>query len=152
MNWLPWAPLGAAMLHIFEEFVYPGGFPAWYRNYRSDPSRITARFLFVVNAALLVACGNIALLGSLTLGVAYWLMIAAVMCSNGCWHVWASYKSRGYSPGVATGVIIYVPLAVYGYSHFVRSGAASIGMALVAGGVGGSYHIWSALFHGRSRT
>ena len=31
-------------------------------------------------------------------------------------------------------------------------GEFGIGMALVAGGVGGSYHIWSALFHGRSRT
>jgi hypothetical protein len=79
-------------------------------------------------------------------------VIAAVMCSNGCWHLWASYKSHSYSPGVGTGMMIYVPLAVYGYSQFVRSGVASIGMALVAGAIGGSYHLWSALFHTRSRT
>ena len=151
MDWLPWAPLGAAILHMFEEFVYPGGFPAWYRRYRADPSRITTRFLILINGALLVACINIALLGRTTMGVAYWLLIMAVMCSNGCWHLWASYKSRGYSPGVGTGVIVYVPLAVYGYGHFVRTGASSIGMALVAGIVGCSYHLWSALFHKRSQ-
>jgi hypothetical protein len=132
---------------MFEEFLYPGGFPAWYRSYRADPSRITTRFLILINAALLIACCNIALLGRTTLGVAYWLMISAVMCSNGCWHLWASYKSHGYSPGVGTGIFIYVPLAVYGYGQFVHSGAASAGMAVVAGIIGGSYHLWSALFH-----
>jgi hypothetical protein len=136
---------------MFEEFVYPGGFPAWYRRYRADPSRITTRFLIVINVALLIACCNIGLLGRTTIGVAYWLVIAAVMCSNGCWHLWASYKSHSYSPGVGTGMMIYVPLAVYGYSQFVRSGVASIGMALVAGAIGGSYHLWSALFHAGSR-
>jgi hypothetical protein len=30
-DWLPWAPLGAGLLHISEEFVLPGGFAAWYR-------------------------------------------------------------------------------------------------------------------------
>jgi hypothetical protein len=151
MDWLPWAPLGAASLHICEEFVYPGGFAAWYRRYRVDASRITKRFLVIINAALLVMCCNVALLGRTEVGVAYWLLIAAVMCSNGCWHAWASYKSRGYSPGVVTGVMICMPLAVYGYGQFVRSGAASIGTALIAGMVGGSYPLWSALFHRGSR-
>jgi Protein of unknown function with HXXEE motif len=84
----------------------------------------------------------IGLLGRTTVGVAYCLMITAVMCANGFWHLWGSYKSRGYSPGVGTGVIGYVPLAVYGYAKFVRSGAAAIGIALVAGIIGGSYHLW----------
>ena len=63
-DWLPWAPLGAVILHIFEEFVYPGGFVAWYRRYRADASRITTRFLVIINAALLIACWDIAILGS----------------------------------------------------------------------------------------
>jgi len=150
-DWLPWAPLGAASVHIFEEFVYPGGFTAWYRRYRVDASRITPRFLIIVNAALLVACGNVALLGRLSFGVAYWLLIAAVMCSNGAWHAWASYKSREYSPGLITGVIVYIPLAVFGYAQFLKSGAASIATALIAAAIGGSYHLWSALYHKTSQ-
>ena len=63
MNLIAWVPLMAATLHIAEEFVLPGGFPGWYRAYRTDPSRITPRFLFIVNAALLNACLNIGILG-----------------------------------------------------------------------------------------
>jgi hypothetical protein len=40
-------------------------------------------------------------------------MMSAVLCSNGIWHAWASYKSHSYSPGVVTGMLIYAPLAVY---------------------------------------
>jgi hypothetical protein len=77
MNLIAWLPLMAATLHIAEEFVLPGGFPGWYRAYRTDPSRITPRFLFIVNAALLIACLNIGLLGREPLGIVYWLTISA---------------------------------------------------------------------------
>lgn len=148
MDWLPWAPLVAASLHMSEEFLVPGGFLGWYRGYRADPSRISRRFLVIVNAALLVVCCNIALLGRTPLGIAYWLTISALLCSNGIWHAWASYKSHTYSPGVVTGVAVYVPLAIFGYSQFVRSGAVSIGIAALACVVGGSYQFWSAAYHG----
>jgi hypothetical protein len=148
MDWLPWAPLVAASLHMSEEFLIPGGFFAWYRGYRKDPSRINRRFLVVVNALLLVMCCDIALLGRTPLGIAYWLGISALLCSNGIWHAWASYRSRSYSPGVVTGVAVYVPLAVFGYIHFLRSGAASPGVAAVACAIGGSYQFWSAAYHG----
>ena len=63
MDSLPWAPLAPASLHISEEFVIPGGFPAWYRRFRPNPSRITTRMLVIVNVALLIACAKVALLG-----------------------------------------------------------------------------------------
>lgn len=147
MNWLPWAPLAAAILHMSEEFIYPGRFAEWYRRYRANASRITSRFLVIINALLLIACVDVGILGRTTAGAVYWLIIAALLCSNGIWHAWASCKSRSYSPGVVTGVTIYVPLALYGYGHFLRSGAVSIGTALVAVIAGGSYHFWSALYH-----
>jgi hypothetical protein len=147
MDWLMWAPLISPCLHISEEFGFPGGFPAWYRKYRSDPSRINRRFLVIVNGALLAACCNIGFLGRTWLGIAYWLVIVALLCSNGCWHAWASHQSHTYSPGVVTGVAVYVPLAVYGYIHYVHFGAVSIATAAVAGVIGGSYQLWSAAYH-----
>ena len=111
MDWLPWATLAAASLHISEEFVIPGGFRAWYTRYRPNSSRITTRMLVIVNVALLIACTNVALLGRLPLGIAYWMMMSAVLCSNGIWHAWANYKSHAYSLGVVTGVLIYAPPA-----------------------------------------
>jgi len=130
-----------------EEFVFPGGFAAWYRQYRGNASRITRRFLFIINAALLIVCCDIGLLGRTTWGSAYWLLISALLCSNGCWHAWASYKQRAYSPGTITGLAVYVPLAVYGYIEFLHSGAASLRTALIAGLIGSSYQFWSAAFH-----
>ena len=148
-DWLPWMPLVAALLHMTEEFVYPGGFPAWYKRYRIDASRITPRFLLIVNGALLVACVNLALLGRTPPGAVYWLIIATVLASNGIWHAWACYKSHGYSPGVISGVLIYVPMTVYGVREFLRSGVISIRTAEISGVVGGSYHLRSALYHRR---
>ena len=81
MNLIAWVPLMAATLHIAEEFVFRGGFPGWYCAYRTEPSRITPRFLFIVNAALLIACLNIGLLGREPLGIVYWLTISAVLAA-----------------------------------------------------------------------
>jgi hypothetical protein len=151
VDWLIWAPLLAASVHITEEFFLPGGFQEWYRRYRPDPSRITRRFLVIVNAVLLAACLNIGFLGRTPIGYFYWLAIAALLGANGTWHAWASYKSHSYSPGVVTGIAVYVPLVVYGYVQFVGSGAVSIGIAAIAFAIGASYQIWSALYHGRGR-
>ena len=147
MDWLMWALLAAASIHICEEFVVPGGFVAWYRRYRPDPSRITTRFLVIINAALLVGCWNVGAIGRNAIGIPYWLLMSAVLCSNGIWHAWASYKTHSYSPGVVTGVLIYAPLAVYGYSQFLLSGAISIWAAAIACLIGGAYQFLSAMYH-----
>ena len=119
---------------------------ACYRRYRVHASRITTRFLMIVNGALLIACCAIAIRGRRGAGVPYWLTIAALSCSNGCWHAWASFKSREYSPGVITGIAIDIAAAIYGYNHFLLSRAASA-TTLLAAIIGGSYHFWSAVFH-----
>jgi len=139
-QWLLWAPLAVAVLHIFEEFVWPGGFMNWYRRYRgTSAGSITPRFLLIVNVILLAV------------GVAYWIAVSAILASNGLWHLWAAVRGRGYSPGMVTGLVLYVPLAIYGCIHFLRSGSVSIGSAVVALLIGGSYPFWSAMFHARGR-
>src|SRR5579872_2241730 len=149
MDWLPWAPLAAAVIHISEEFLLPGGFAAWYRRYSPDSSRITRRMLIIVNGILLAVCVNIGMLGRTPLGMAYWLAISALLASNRLWHAWATLRSHTYSPGIVTGIAIYVPLAVWGCTTFVGSGAVSPAIAVLAALIGASYQIWSALYHGR---
>jgi hypothetical protein len=34
VSWIGWAPPGATVLQIGEEFVHPGGFASWDRAYR----------------------------------------------------------------------------------------------------------------------
>jgi len=147
MDWLGWAPLAAASCHIFEEFAWPGGFPEWYRRYRPNASRITPRMLIIVNAALVAACVNYALVAQTTSGAICLLGLSALLCSNGLLHVWASVKTHTVSPGVVTGVLLYIPLMIVESSFYLRSGRAPLWAGALAALVGGSYHVWSALYH-----
>ena len=46
-------------------------------------------------------------------------------------------------------LIVYVPLAAYGYSTALRSGTISLWSALLAFVVGASYQFWDALYLNR---
>lgn len=162
MTWLWWAPLAAAALHIVEEFALPGGFAAWDRRYRPDLRKsITPRLHVIINAALLLACLQVALLsraggaGAQRFAVAAWLTISALLFSNAVFHAVGTLQTRTYSPGLVTAVLLYVPVTVYGYAHFLRNGQASLLTASVAAILGGSYHLWAGLLHkvraGRAR-
>jgi hypothetical protein len=146
-DWLAWAPLAAACCHMFEEFVWPGGFPEWYRRYRPDASRITPRMLVILNAALLAACLNYALMARTTLGAIWLLGLSALLCSNGLWHAWASVKTHTVSPGVVTGILLYVPLMIVEFNWYLRTGRVNFRAAAAAAVAGGSYQVWSALYH-----
>lgn len=147
-DWLPWLLVAAAIIHITEEFLWPGGFMKWFQRYHGPSAKtITPRFLIIVNLVLVGACVNAALSVTEPIGAAYWLAMCALVASNGLWHAWAAAKSHTYSPGMITGLFVYVPLAVYGYVHFVRSGFVSVTAAVVALAIGGSYPFWDALYH-----
>lgn len=148
MNWLFWAPLGAASVHIAEEFLYPGGFATWYRRYKPGrAASITPRFLVIINGLLLVVCYDVGALGPSPTGVALWLTVMALLAANAGWHVMGMTKTRSYSPGVATGLLLYVPLAGYGYMRFLRFGQASIATAIIACLIGASYQVWADALH-----
>jgi hypothetical protein len=153
-TWLWWAPLAAAALHIVEEFVYPGGFAEWDRAYRpAISSSITPRFHVWINAGLLLLCTQVALLRPLertpdaAIAVGAWLALAALLFSNAIFHVAGTIRTGRRSPGVVTGVALYVPMAIVGYWWFLRSGRVSPAVAVVAALVGGSYHLWAGLMH-----
>ena len=76
-----------------------------------------------------------------------------MLAANGIWHLRGVVKTRRYSPGVITGIILYLPLAVYGYIYFLSTNQATILVALIAFMIGASYQFWSNIFHRfRSRT
>lgn len=151
-RWLGWAPLAAACAHIFEEFAWPGGFMVWYREYRGPAaSRITPRFLMLINTALLIGCWDAAAATDTPVTRAFWLAMCAVLGANGCWHLWAAARTHRYSPGVITGVLLYIPLAAYGFATYIGSGRVSVGTAAASAIAGASYPIWSAAFHASGR-
>jgi hypothetical protein len=165
MTWLWWGPLVAAALHIVEEFLWPGGFAEWDRAYRPEiKESITPRLHLVVNAALLALCftlgiagqpGGVLAIGGTrlrsvfppTLAVPAWIGIASLLASNAVFHVVGTIRTRKISPGVRTGVLLYIPLALFGAWHFLRTGQVSAAVAAIAILAGGSYHLWAALLH-----
>jgi hypothetical protein len=147
---LSWWPLLASVLHIMEEFVFPGGFPAWDRTYRPEiRTSITPRFHLVVNGLLILICTAIGLMGASPRGVAAWLTLASLLASNAIFHLVGTIQTKSYSPGIVTGVALYIPMACYGYLHFLRAHQASAGTAITALVIGGSYHFWSSRIHSR---
>ena len=145
-----WYPLVAVALHLVEEFVWPGGFPDWYRLYRPERAvSVTTRLLVIVNAVLVAIALLPPLLGATARGLAFWLVVAAIGVANTAFHLWATISRNRYSPGLVTGVLCYIPLGIAGYLVLVRSGAVSTGTTIEAILIGIGYHIWSAWNHRR---
>ena len=167
MTWLWWSPAIAVVLHITEEFVWPGGFAQWDRDFRPRfRNSITPGLHIVVNSLLVVLCISVALAGmgkpgGTVAGVYFrnaippayaahgWIALAALLFSNAAFHLLGTYATRRYSPGVVTGALLYVPLGLFGVWHFVAQGEVSAGSAVVAAVLGGSYHLWARVFHSR---
>ena len=148
MNWIFWAPLIAASLHIFEEFVFPGHFSEWYKKYKPAIKKsITTRFLIFINVGLLIICYDISAFGPSELGVATWLGVMAMLAANEVWHLRGVLKTRSYSPGIITGILLYIPLAVYGYVLFLSTNQIAISLALLAFLIGASFQLWPNIFH-----
>ena len=124
MTWIWQAPLTAAVLHIAEEFVFPGGFAEWDRRYRSKIGRsITRRFHIFINAGLLALCLEVALTGMAGVHVnssvphqfapALWLAVAALLFSNAIFHLAGTLSTGDISPGLWTGIFLCAPLFLY---------------------------------------
>ena len=152
MDWLYAAPMAASCLHITEEFFFPGGFAAWDRRYRPQfANSITSRLHITMNVLLLVLCYDVWAVRHRSFGPLLWMTVAALVFTNALWHLRGAWKTRGYSPGMATGTLLYIPMTIYGYAHLVRSHAAPPLTALLGFAIGSSYLLISPLMH-RIRT
>lgn len=131
MCWIFWTILGAAALHVVEEYFFPGGFMEAVRGFQPKYARfITTPFALIINGLFLILC----LAGALLSGIAptFSLSVAAVVGLNGLIHIGAAVRSRGYAPGVVTGVVLYLPLAAYAFVLADRSGNLRSGSGLTA--------------------
>jgi hypothetical protein len=149
---LAWSLTVAVLIHIFEEFAFPGGFKAWWCAYYPEiASSLTDRFLVVINVVLVLFSATVALAAQAPRGngVAAWRTLAALLAGNTVFHIWGAIQTRRYSPGMLSGIALYIPLAVYGYRYFLRSGRASVGTALIAAVLGSSYYFISMANHRR---
>ena len=121
MDWVFWAFVGAAVIHIVEEYKYPGGFLDFVKcfNPRFGPS-VTVNLAVILNSLFLLLCiaGAVAASKSPTFS----LSIASLLFFNALMHIIGAIRARGYAPGVISGILLYLPLSLYAYYLFISSG------------------------------
>jgi hypothetical protein len=103
--------LAAAVLHLIEEYVYPGGFLRWVQSAvgfapnAAEAVVINALFVGLVATPLFSA------------GPVLSLSVPALLLTNGAMHVIGTIATKRYSPGVITSVLLFFPLGVYAISR-----------------------------------
>jgi hypothetical protein len=135
VNWVFWAFVGAAAIHVVEEYKYPGGFIELMR--RLNPMwapLVTVKFAAIINALFLLLCVVGALMASKVL--LFSLSVAGLLFVNTLSHIMGAVRVKGYAPGVVSAVLLYLPLSSYAYYHFVSSGQLSVQGGIVSGLLG----------------
>lgn len=113
-----WAVLAVSVIHVIEE--YAGG---WVRFVNSRPNPIghtTMGTFYLINSIFLVLCILAALLN--VLFVVFSLSITALLFVNAMIHIGGTIRFRKYNPGVATAVLLYVPLSIYVFYLYYQAG------------------------------
>jgi uncharacterized protein with HXXEE motif len=132
---LSWAVPACFGLHVIEELVWPGTFREWYHRYRPQVAGEPMSYYYKANAVYF----TLALLVPLILRLDGLLIWSALLLYNLIFtHIVGAWKTRTYSPGIVTGVGLYIPLftVTYGYllsQHIV--GAWHVLACLVIGGL-----------------
>ncbi|MBN1273002.1 MAG: HXXEE domain-containing protein [Candidatus Aminicenantes bacterium] len=120
-DWIFTAVLGAAVFHIVEEYVYPGGFPEGLQNLLPRATHLfTSRFHLIVNGLFLLLCLLSIFIGTSNLVLS--LSVFSLIFVNAVLHIRGTIVTKRYYPGVVSGTLIYIPLAIYAYSMFLLSG------------------------------
>ncbi len=121
MDWVFGAFLAVSLVHMGEEYFYPGGFLDFMKrlNPRFAP-RTTPMLAVVINGLQLLLC-----IAAVVVNEKYpvfSLSIAGLLLVNSLMHLLGSIRIRGYTPGLVTSVALYLPLSVYAYSIFLSAG------------------------------
>jgi len=115
-------------LHVMEEFIFPGGFISWDNVFRPTYTDTPGSYYVKVNAipgiaTMLVALGAFDYAEKYSVfGIRGWLAFLTFMAWNAVFHIRGAIHTRRYSPGVVTGTLLFIPLAILSYIHFRNSG------------------------------
>src|ERR1700744_3577977 len=140
----------AIMLHVTEEFLYPGGFIEWYQEW--IPSRtkgIRPGYLVWINTLMIGVCVIPAALGASERGAGVWFTVAAIAAANASFHLIGVFRLKKYSRGVFTGFLLYLPIFAFGAYLLLSSGQIGVARALVIAAAAVGYHIFSVIRQGR---
>jgi len=138
MHWIFIAFLGASLLHMAEEFLYPGGFLRFARrlNPRFAP-HLTVPSAIVINSLQLLLCLLVIRAG--TSQLVFSMSLSALLFINALLHIAGCLRVKGYAPGVVTGVLLYLPLSTYAFFTAIASHQFSLRGAVASAALGLAY-------------
>ncbi len=111
----------AGALHVVEEYLYPGGFPGMMKQMNPRFARfITPVFAIAINGAFLLICLAAAWLGERS--PVFGLSAMGIALFNALTHSGASLRLRHYTPGLFTGLVVYLPLALFAFHRYIANG------------------------------
>ncbi len=135
MEWIFSTFLMVSIIHMGEEYFYPGGFMDVMK--RLSPKLapfVDAPMAIIVNGLQLLLCIAAILMGQKAL--VFSLSVAGLLFINGWMHIMGCVRAKGYAPGVITGVFLYVPLSTYAYYLFISSSQLTLNGVIVTGILG----------------
>lgn len=139
----------AIMLHVTEEFLFPGGFIEWYKEFRPPKTvGVQPNYLVWINTLMIGVCTLPFYFGDTKQGVSIWYCIAAIAAINACLHMFGVFTLKKYSPGVVTGLLLYIPLFIVGSIYLLSSGSISWPKAALFLSLAIGYHIYSFIRQG----
>ncbi|MGD1935474.1 MAG: HXXEE domain-containing protein [Candidatus Phaeomarinobacter sp.] len=92
---------------------------------------LTRNGIFYINAGMVWTAGFLAILAS-PKHIFPALAMAGIMLVNGAAHVLNAIVAVDYNSGLATALVLFLPLSILFYRALIKSGAASIGAIAVA--------------------
>lgn len=112
----PYMILGAAVLHITEEFIFPGGFLEWGRKALTKFKKlkmaesVDSGMAILVNALFVLFCiMNIVYYRQ---GSFMFYTLTGLILFNAILHIGSSIAFRRYAPGLITSVVLYIPVSI----------------------------------------
>ena len=135
MGWIFGAFVVISVMHMCEEYFYPGGFMDILRrlNPQFAPS-ITVPMAVIFNGLQLLLCIGAIVIGKRAL--TFSMSIAGLLFTNGLMHIIGCLRIKRYAPGVVTGVLLYIPLSLYAYYIVISSGLLTPNRVIVTVALG----------------
>jgi hypothetical protein len=139
-------------LHVFEESL---GFVQWF-NERVEPDLSWRTFVTVTSVCFVITvliAASLSVLRDRAIGVAAVAWVGFLMFANGIVHIAASILDGAYVPGLATAIVLYLPvsLALFEAISFgCKLPRSAVVTVALAAGIPMYLQGWLVLFRGTS--
>ena len=115
MEWIFLVILIVSIIHVIEEYF--GGFVDQMKQFVPDldlANFVSVNMTFIVLIFIAVIVGSASLI--------YSLSIAALLFINALFHIGGAIRLKGYSAGLISALVLYIPVSIYAYYYFWNRG------------------------------